>query len=278
MLSDVYWCPRLLIQRIDTIIYRAEKQDPMGQALLGLCYENGYSLHKDINKAFEYYVKSSEQNHPLGQVYLGICYEYGVGTTRNVEKAHDLYNQSAAQNHPHGHAMCGNFTESAAQGHPVGQALLGLSYEMEGQTGDAIAMYTLSAAQECILGQYLLSKHCNTIDLYNKIYRYKPNIFEDISELLPKYTSEELSNVYRIAQGHGIEEHIQRIKRFMKSKNYIKIARFIMGEDTKCSICYEQITEETVFLTKCLHYFHIDCVLSQTRCPLCRAALTEINC
>lgn len=50
-------------------------------------------------KAFLLFTQASERGHPLAQFNLGLCYESGKGVDRDLAKAADCYKTSAAQGH-----------------------------------------------------------------------------------------------------------------------------------------------------------------------------------
>lgn len=65
----------------------ADKGDIRSQFVLGLCYENGYGVIPNNNKAFKLYRKTAESGLAIGQYCVSICYRKGIGTPINNEKA-----------------------------------------------------------------------------------------------------------------------------------------------------------------------------------------------
>ena len=64
------------------------------------------------------------------------------------------------------------------------------------------------------------------------------------------------------------------IEEFIENKINIKL--FLMKthkEDRICSICFEEITNKTLTITKCKHIFHKCCLnkWSKKTCPMCRS-------
>lgn len=89
----------------------AEYGDASAQFNLGLCYEKGNGVIKDMNKAVQWYQKSAAQGHAPAQCILGKCYENGNGVEQDYRKAFEWY------------------TKAAEQGHAPAQFYLGLCYE-----------------------------------------------------------------------------------------------------------------------------------------------------
>ena len=44
-------------------------------------------------------------------------------------------------------------------------------------------------------------------------------------------------------------------------------------EERMCSICFDEITNNTIYITKCKHIFHIYCIRkwNKNNCPMCRS-------
>ena len=65
------------------------------QNMLGVCYQFGVGVDKDVKKAFKYYSSSSEQGNSAAMNSLGYCYDNGKGTDVNRNKAFEWYEKSA---------------------------------------------------------------------------------------------------------------------------------------------------------------------------------------
>lgn len=264
---------------IEELIRIANNGDPYAQFQLGRCYEYGRGVEINEVVAFEWYSKSAEQNYATGQAYLGECYEYGVGVEKDSYKAVELY------------------MLSAAQGNPYGQAFLGSCYEcgpvMFQDIEKAVELYKLSAEQDneigyCYLGSCFelgtgveqnMKKAvlCYKLSYAKRDYTFK----EDLVRVIDHCTFKDLTEIKEISLTYDSEEDKQYIEEKLqsykkKSHNYEKVLRLVMDE-TICSICYEEIKNVNIYLSKCLHYFHHDCVCELETCPLCRSVLTEIN-
>jgi len=62
---------------------------------LGLCYEYGYGVDKNLQTAALYYSQAMERGDITGTYYLGQLYEQGKGVAQDYAKAMDLYLKSA---------------------------------------------------------------------------------------------------------------------------------------------------------------------------------------
>ena len=63
--------------------------------LLGTCYENGYGVIQDPEKAAELYQQAAKQEHVTAQYNLGNCYLNGSGVEKNVDTAFYWYRKAA---------------------------------------------------------------------------------------------------------------------------------------------------------------------------------------
>lgn len=62
---------------------------------IGLCYQFGYGIDKNMKKAFEYYKKASaasdEAVKACGEFLMGLCYWKGEGTAKNQVQAYKMW-------------------------------------------------------------------------------------------------------------------------------------------------------------------------------------------
>jgi TPR repeat protein len=120
----------------------AEQGDAKAQLLLGVCYEYGEGVAKDMAQAAEWYRKAAEQGDADAQRNLGVCYEDGLGVPKDMAQAVAWYRKAADQ------------------GLAGAQCLLGLRYDTgEGVAQDkaqAVAWYRKAAEQGLAGAQYLL--------------------------------------------------------------------------------------------------------------------------
>jgi hypothetical protein len=75
----------------------AEKNNRVGQEILGQLYLNGQGVEKDFSKAIFYFRLSAAQNNPWAQNALGSVYENGWGVPSNYDEAARWYLKAAAQ-------------------------------------------------------------------------------------------------------------------------------------------------------------------------------------
>ena len=66
-------------------------------APLGLMYENGLFVSKDVRKAVDYYSRGEEWDNPTAIFRLARCYEKGIGVEVDLHKAKEYY--AEAQKH-----------------------------------------------------------------------------------------------------------------------------------------------------------------------------------
>lgn len=75
----------------------AEKGDPRGQYGMGVLYENGYGVTKDLKLAAAWYLKAAKQGNTDAQYNLGAMYEHGIGMPANYAEAARWYRPAAEQ-------------------------------------------------------------------------------------------------------------------------------------------------------------------------------------
>ena len=75
----------------------AEKGDPVAQASLGYCYDNGEGVTKDQAQAVTWYRKAAEQGRAVAQFNLGYCYANGNGVAKDEVRAVSWYSKAAVQ-------------------------------------------------------------------------------------------------------------------------------------------------------------------------------------
>jgi hypothetical protein len=75
----------------------AEKGDAKSQYALGIMYEYGYGMNKDLPKAQAWYLKAATQGNIDAQYNLGVLYEHGTGIKKDYAQAAKWYRAAAAQ-------------------------------------------------------------------------------------------------------------------------------------------------------------------------------------
>ena len=70
-----------------TVINLAHQGDSQAQYELGLMYELGMGIDKDLNQAFAWYQKSANQEHAKAQYNLGIFYALAKGVEKDIKQS-----------------------------------------------------------------------------------------------------------------------------------------------------------------------------------------------
>lgn len=107
---------------------RAEKGDAAAQTLLGLIYEDGNAVEKDLEAAAEWYAIASEGGDTNASYRLGLLYLDGTGVEQDRNRAAEL------------------FAEAAEAGNPAAAYNLGL-IELEDRDTEAAARHLQAAAE-----------------------------------------------------------------------------------------------------------------------------------
>ena len=71
----------------EEVISLANQGDAKSQYGLGLMYELGLGIEKNLSQAFVWYQKSAEQNYAKAQYNLGIFYALSKGVEKNIEQS-----------------------------------------------------------------------------------------------------------------------------------------------------------------------------------------------
>ena len=74
-----------------------QEGDPRGQYAMGVLFENGYGVTKDLKQAADWYLKAAKQGNTDAQYNLGAMYEHGVGMPVNYPEAARWYRPAAEQ-------------------------------------------------------------------------------------------------------------------------------------------------------------------------------------
>ncbi|KAH3731365.1 sel1 repeat family protein [Pelomyxa schiedti] len=62
---------------------------------LGVCYQNGQGVGKDINQAVSLYKKAADAGNATAMFNLGVCYENGRGVDKDINQAVSLFKKAA---------------------------------------------------------------------------------------------------------------------------------------------------------------------------------------
>lgn len=71
-----------------------KKGDPVAMNSMGLLYQHGFGVKRDIQKAVKYYQDASNNGDVGGLIDLGLLYEKGLGVPQSYEKAVELYQRA----------------------------------------------------------------------------------------------------------------------------------------------------------------------------------------
>ena len=69
------------------VIALANQGDAQAQYELGLMYELGMGIEKDLNQAYVWYQKSADQDYAKAQYNLGIFYALAKGVNKDIEQS-----------------------------------------------------------------------------------------------------------------------------------------------------------------------------------------------
>jgi TPR repeat protein len=144
---------------------------------LGLRYQNGEGVPKDLGKARDHYQKAADKGYAPAQYNLGWLYEHGEGVPKDLGKARELYQKAANQGYARAQSNLGwlyqrgeggpedlgkaikLYQEATNRGDALGQNNLGVLYEYgEGvpkDLGKARELYQKAADQ----GGYTLAQN-----------------------------------------------------------------------------------------------------------------------
>jgi TPR repeat protein len=81
-------------------LLKAERGDLKAQFNVGLLYENGHGVKKDMAKAFEWYERAAERHLGPAQSNLGLLYMTGQGTAKDIRSACVWFTLAVEKNVP----------------------------------------------------------------------------------------------------------------------------------------------------------------------------------
>ena len=93
----------------------ADKGHKKAQYRLGRCYDKGYGVKENDQKAFELYQKSAKQDYAKAMFQLGKCYMKGKGVTANQEEARKWI-KLAISDEKHGDEILKDLRKAKADG------------------------------------------------------------------------------------------------------------------------------------------------------------------
>ena len=93
----------------------ADKGHKKAQYRLGRCYDKGYGVKENDQKAFELYQKSAKQDYAKAMFQLGKCYMKGKGVTDNQDEARKWIKR-AISDEKHGDEILKDLRKAKADG------------------------------------------------------------------------------------------------------------------------------------------------------------------
>ncbi|MCR5472847.1 MAG: sel1 repeat family protein [Prevotella sp.] len=93
----------------------ADKGHKKAQYRLGRCYDKGYGVKENDQKAFELYQKSAKQDYAKAMFQLGKCYMKGKGVAANQEEARKWIKR-AISDEKHGDEILKDLRKAKADG------------------------------------------------------------------------------------------------------------------------------------------------------------------
>ena len=93
----------------------ADKGHKKAQYRLGRCYDKGYGVKENDQKAFELYQKSAKQDYAKAMFQLRKCYMKGKGVTANQEEARKWIKR-AISDEKHGDEILKDLRKAKADG------------------------------------------------------------------------------------------------------------------------------------------------------------------
>jgi TPR repeat protein len=223
-------------------IISASKGNSRGQNNMGICYKYGYGVPTDLNEAFKYFTLSAEQKDSIGLYNLGICYMQGVGTSKNITKAIECFNISIS---------LGNSTSLVE---------LGICYKK--------GIYDLKDFQKSI-DYFVQLSDMDSDDLCNLAIIYEDDYFglKDAQKALEYYKKA----LEIVIDDNEIKNSIKILEKELIKFTGIRGSSLMNPEDT-CNICYEPFigNNKDILVIRCGHSYHYSCLKNWSmKCPLC---------
>jgi len=78
-------------KKIQTIKYDAKNGDEAKQYIMGILYQNGICLERNITKSIKWFSLAEKKGYPLARYTLGDIYHFGEGVTIDNKKAEQYY-------------------------------------------------------------------------------------------------------------------------------------------------------------------------------------------
>lgn len=111
----IYTAQRVEMPSDDFTRYKMMAEDGVAYAqnVLGLSYEDGLDVERDLEKAVAYYKRAAEQGLAKAEFNLALCYKYAKGVHEDFDKAKILLLQAAKKGHYRSYYHLGDMYEKA---------------------------------------------------------------------------------------------------------------------------------------------------------------------
>ena len=132
-------------QKFDDLRKAAEQGLASAQNNLGVAYDNGEGVAKDLVEAVKWYGKAAEQGNAKAQFNLGVAYRNGEGVAKDVVEAVKWYGKAAEQGNAPAQFNLGN---AYSNGEGVAKDLVEAVkwYGKAAEQGNAKAQFNLGVA------------------------------------------------------------------------------------------------------------------------------------
>ena len=124
----------------------ADQNDLDAQYKLGLCYDKGEGVPHDGKEAVKWYTKAAEGGIIEAQINLGICYETGNGIVKNITEAVKWYRMAADRKNPEAQYKLGYCYETHGEIRSDDKAAIW--YRRAAERGNAEAQYKIGLFYE----------------------------------------------------------------------------------------------------------------------------------
>lgn len=121
----------------------ANRGNASDQYNLGLAFDSGRHVPKDLSKSVSWFQKAAELGHAEAQLALGIAYDFGKGVEKNPKKAGYWYQRAANQGESQAQFVLGVCFAEGSGGKPKDSVLAAQWFMKSALQGHAEAQYNL---------------------------------------------------------------------------------------------------------------------------------------
>ena len=230
----------------------AELGDKRCQNVLGIFYQEGFGTDMNLQKAFEWYLKSAEQKYISAIYNIGNMFYYGEGVEQDFHKAIECYSIGANENDPdcqfelglcifNGICLDKNFNvafklfkSAAEQGHELATYYLWKCY-INGYGVTKNEKTAVSYLKKAIKfhnpeAYYIMARLCQAGKLVNKDEKKALRLIKKAAELGCNRAQERLGEIYHNGELGEEESPKKSFKWYLKAaENGISSAQFYIG-------------------------------------------------